>query len=106
MYSNLLDIIKSNLNVAVPKTKNNNKHKRITVPYWTDKCQTAINKRKAAEKLLQKLTVKHHPSRESRILAELLLHSNTRHKINFGLENGKKHNRKQICQHNTNSYRY
>jgi len=59
-YNTLLQIIHKNIAISVPQNKH--KKSRITVPYWTDNCQKAINKRKAAAKLLRRY--KNTPSME------------------------------------------
>ena len=53
-YNTLLHIIHQNIDKSVPKIKNNKNHPRISVPYWTQNCQNAVNKRKAASKLLRR----------------------------------------------------
>ena len=46
--SNITDKIIEAATIAIPKVKQNNNKKNKSVPYWTDKCKMAINKRKAS----------------------------------------------------------
>ena len=53
-YKNYIEILYEVCDGSIPKTRNTKRKLHPAVPYWTDRCQAAINKRKTNLKKLQK----------------------------------------------------